>query len=109
MIADAITLELSLLVALLIGLTFCKASHSHGEVFTLSSIYLQSIYAKGVQIFLSLLWSVSHSVPGCYRQLFLRKAFDDLLVEGSKTPQDEIPTFLNQREKHVEEVMKVRC
>ncbi|KAG2042400.1 hypothetical protein BDR03DRAFT_1088221 [Suillus americanus] len=40
------------------------------------------------------------------RQLFLKKAFDELLAEHSKTPADEMAAFLPKKRNHAAEVMK---
>jgi hypothetical protein len=58
---------------------------------------------------MSFSWTVSHNVSGYSDRLFLSKAYDEMLVEYSKTPQDEMAAFLDKKRKHVEEVMKVRC
>lgn len=40
------------------------------------------------------------------KQLFLKKAFDELLAEHSKTPADEMAAFLPKKRNHAAEVMK---
>ncbi|KAG2070169.1 hypothetical protein BDR04DRAFT_1100339 [Suillus decipiens] len=40
------------------------------------------------------------------KQLFLKKAFDELLAEHSKTPADEMAALLSRKRKHATEVME---
>ncbi|KAG2366955.1 hypothetical protein BDR07DRAFT_1479728 [Suillus spraguei] len=40
------------------------------------------------------------------KQLFLKKAFDELLAEHSKTPADEMAALLSRKRKHAAEVME---
>ncbi|OAX39063.1 hypothetical protein K503DRAFT_113414 [Rhizopogon vinicolor AM-OR11-026] len=50
--------------------------------------------------------SVTSREQGYYKQLFHKKAYDEMLVEHSKTPQDEIAAFLDKKRKHFEEFME---
>ncbi|OJA13349.1 hypothetical protein AZE42_04511 [Rhizopogon vesiculosus] len=54
----------------------------------------------------SYLPSVTSREQGYYKQLFHKKAYDEMLVEHSKTPQDEIAAFFDKKRKHFEEVME---
>jgi hypothetical protein len=53
--------------------------------------------------------TISHWYSGYYKRLLLRKAVDEILVEFSKTAEDQLAAFFANKQKHVSEVIDVRC